>query len=547
MINTLYREIHHMAVVQISKIQVRRGQKNSPSGIPQLSSAEFAWAVDSQELFIGNGSVAEGAPFVGNTKILTENDNILELISGYRFASNDISIINSVSRPLQSKLDEYVSVADYGAAGDGISDSIPAFEKAFSELFRNNNSNYRKVLLVPNGNYFFSRDLEIPSNAIIQGETQENTRLIFGSNNIRLITDKGTGFSGFSSTDRPQNIKIYNLTISRTTGQTDLSGLRNSIFENVSFIGNYEITSDTIGSIETDPSAVFWNNISPIKGIVVTDINFKNCLFQSNSVSVKCLQRVSENTEVNFDNCKFFIGNTSIFIDGIAGQLTSWKIKDCEFEEIARQAFRSTYGRNTLVKDCQFKNCGNGENEADSPLTNIISFGESTSNQVLDCVFDRAQAATIDKPTDTPVVAEVLNANAVRITNRVFANIFKSDTFIPLTRLSVENKFTIINYFLRLGDHNRIGQLHLTVDENLSTVSITDSYQYSGLTAGSVGGITMTNFQFGAELLDNDTDSGIDTVLVTYRNDELAGREGKITFDVSYGNTARTILPFQTV
>jgi hypothetical protein len=107
-----------MAVVQISKIQLRRGQKNSQSGIPQLSSAEMAWAVDTQELFIGNGSVAEGAPYVGNTKILTEHDNILELIEGYRFGNDDPSIINSVTRSLQSKLDEYVSIADYGVVSD---------------------------------------------------------------------------------------------------------------------------------------------------------------------------------------------------------------------------------------------------------------------------------------------------------------------------------------------------------------------------------------------------------------------------------------------
>ena len=60
-----------MAVVQISKIQVRRGKK-TVSGIPQLASGELGWAVDTQELYIGNGSVAEGAPAVGNTKILTE-------------------------------------------------------------------------------------------------------------------------------------------------------------------------------------------------------------------------------------------------------------------------------------------------------------------------------------------------------------------------------------------------------------------------------------------------------------------------------------------
>ena len=102
-----------MAVVQISKIQVRRGQKNSNSGIPQLSSAEFAWAVDSQELFIGNGSVLEGAPYVGNTKVLTEHDNILELASSYQFASNDTAISLSVSRSLQSKEDETVSAVSY--------------------------------------------------------------------------------------------------------------------------------------------------------------------------------------------------------------------------------------------------------------------------------------------------------------------------------------------------------------------------------------------------------------------------------------------------
>jgi hypothetical protein len=92
-----------MAVVQISKIQVRRGLKNSGIGVPQLSSAEFAWAVDSQELFIGNGSVAEGAPYVGNTKVLTEHDNILELAASYRFADLEPSITQSVARSLQNK------------------------------------------------------------------------------------------------------------------------------------------------------------------------------------------------------------------------------------------------------------------------------------------------------------------------------------------------------------------------------------------------------------------------------------------------------------
>ena len=107
-----------MAVVQISKIQQRRGQKLL-SGMPQLSSAELAWAVDTQELFIGNGSVTEGAPYVGNTRVLTEHDNILELAGSYKFAEPDVSITASIFRSLQSKLDEIqVSVIDFGPQPD---------------------------------------------------------------------------------------------------------------------------------------------------------------------------------------------------------------------------------------------------------------------------------------------------------------------------------------------------------------------------------------------------------------------------------------------
>jgi hypothetical protein len=57
-----------VAIKQNSKIQVRSGLQQN---LPQLSQGEFGWAIDSQKLFIGNGNVANGAPFAGNTEILT--------------------------------------------------------------------------------------------------------------------------------------------------------------------------------------------------------------------------------------------------------------------------------------------------------------------------------------------------------------------------------------------------------------------------------------------------------------------------------------------
>ena len=61
-----------MAVIQISKIQVRRGLQEN---LPQLSSGEFGWSVDTRKLYIGNGSLSEGAPEVGLTEILTEHSS----------------------------------------------------------------------------------------------------------------------------------------------------------------------------------------------------------------------------------------------------------------------------------------------------------------------------------------------------------------------------------------------------------------------------------------------------------------------------------------
>ena len=67
-----------MAVTQISKIQVRRGRRED---LPSLSAGEMGWAVDTQQLFIGNGTFEDGALAEGNTEILTEKSQLGQLSS----------------------------------------------------------------------------------------------------------------------------------------------------------------------------------------------------------------------------------------------------------------------------------------------------------------------------------------------------------------------------------------------------------------------------------------------------------------------------------
>lgn len=522
-----------MAVVQISKIQIRRGQKNSSTGVPQLSSAELAWAVDTQELYIGNGSVEEGAPFVGNTKVLTEHDNILELASSYRFASDDPSITLSTKRSLLGKIDEIeVSVADFGAVGDGSTDNVIAFENALTQLFRNTDPTYKKVLVVPNGEYLFLSGLEIPSNARIRGETKEGAVLILDTNNVTFVTDSGQPIANFTSSDRPQNIEISNLTFKRSSGSIVLSGIKDSKFKNVRFQGEYSL-GGTVSSLSLETSAVSWNN--SLVGIKVDDIEFDECEFNYNSVSIKCIQSVRTDTTINFKDCDFFVNDTSMYIEGVVDQENLWNIKDTKFNQIATQAFQSTNGIGTKFLRCNFKDCGNGIATAASPSSSFINFGQSRDNLVLASVSNRQQAAGVVTSELIDGISEVYNSDFTELVNKNFSDIYLTDSFRPVAVVSALNNFINLNYILRLGDHIRKGKIEITIGDDKSKISTSDEYKYSDATPTSPGGVVMTNFEFKAELRDNDTDSGIETVVIFYRNPIATGALGNVSFDVSYG------------
>ena len=69
-----------MPIVQISRIQHRRGKATD---LPQLAAGELGWVVDDQRLYIGNGTVADGAPAVGNTEILTSGSSAFSSALNY--------------------------------------------------------------------------------------------------------------------------------------------------------------------------------------------------------------------------------------------------------------------------------------------------------------------------------------------------------------------------------------------------------------------------------------------------------------------------------
>lgn len=83
-----------MAVVQISKIQLRRGLQED---LPQLASAEMGWSIDERRLFIGNGTLAEGAPATGVTEILTSQTIFHELANIAILQGNVVTIESNIA------------------------------------------------------------------------------------------------------------------------------------------------------------------------------------------------------------------------------------------------------------------------------------------------------------------------------------------------------------------------------------------------------------------------------------------------------------------
>lgn len=508
-----------MAVIQISRIQQRRGQKLA-TGIPQLSSAELAWAVDTQELFIGNGSVAEGAPYVGNTRILTEHSNIFE-DAVYQFMPTVMG--NSVPRKAQDKLDEYVSVLDFIEKDqNGVILWADTFEAAIHDLFVSTNHNYRKVLTIPNGTYTFARHWSLQTGVILRGESQDNVILNMGGYTIN---------SGSVS-----DVKLQNFTIQGTGPVLNLTGLTNSSIENVTVNGTYSVN---VSANWYTPSIVWSNLVNTNK----TDyVDFINCKFDTVNTAVLVTQTDVFETNVKFDNCSFTNSFRGIAIDGIIGQSNRWIINDCLFSDIYNSAFVASHGKNTLIRNSAFYRCGNGTGTAENPLSIIILFGDVANNLVVDCSCDRRSAVSRSVSVNTEAIPDAENTSSstfVDYTNIDLVLGNKNTT--AFSTFSSTTDYIIVDYGVAIGDYTRTGKLHITVGDlvaNVQAINVIDNYSHSSAVYDPNGNDLTQQFEFGVS-----PTSTRNSVVLTYTNG--SGSIGEFVYKVSFGSVQSVVVPTQ--
>jgi len=306
-----------VAIVQISQITNRKGLQEN---LPQLAGAELGWSTDSRRLFIGNGTIQDGAPVIGNTEILTEFSDILAFTNTYTYKGQAAgytvqtgpTLGTPITLSLQSWLDQFASVLDFGAVGDGVTDDTAAINRALYQLYcREVNPQIRRGLFFPAGVYRVTASINIPPFATLYGEGGDNSIIAMDDGVADYVARTADSLQqignniGNAGATGPQNITISNMGFTHLDPTGSVFLVQDAIdmsFKNVGITGastTTDLTTDTNGSIGVSllsdasytceqivfDTCTFSGLVNavytdyPLKGLTVTN-SFLNVLYQ---------------------------------------------------------------------------------------------------------------------------------------------------------------------------------------------------------------------------------------------------------------------------
>jgi hypothetical protein len=377
-----------MAVIQISKMQVRRGQ-TAQTNFPQLSSGEFGWSIDQQQLFIGNGSVAEGAPAIGNTEIITERNisNFFLLANNYTYGTSlSAPVPNVETRSIQAKLDDSVNLNDFIRVDENNTTDITDFTTVIQSAI-NYASELKKPLIIPESEYVVSDTIYIPSyteirgagvgKTVIRNQSTTSTFQTIDSNEL-LFED----MSGDSTS--PRNVRINGVSFISTLTNAEpimrLDCLRDSVIEQCEFNGNIAVATAT----NTLATAINFRSTGVFPANLTNNVTIKNCNFYKVSAAVVSDYDIAniEITENTFKNLNEGIVLGKTVVPGVAVGPRHVRITNNSFSHINRQAVYAGSTSTLVTTDINSVNnfyydVGNN-NQGDSATTStteVILFG----------------------------------------------------------------------------------------------------------------------------------------------------------------------------
>ena len=497
-----------MAIVQISRITQRKGLSEN---LPQLAGAEFGWVIDERRLFIGNGTIQEGAPAIGNTEILTQYSDIFAIAGlytykgeagGYTVQTGPTSG-DPVKRTLQSVLDETASVKDFGATGDGETDDTDAINRALFQMFcRENNPQVRRSLFFPAGIYRVTDSIKIPPYCKLYGEGGDSSIIFlnatesstFGPYVARTADSlQQTGVNiGNNGAAPPQNIEIYNMGF-ESDEEIDLFLIENAeqiTFQDVSFNGPFSQSF-----IENSPGLVTTADIACVQfastvSYITNTVTFESCHFRGMSYGFDTDQQIQGVTVQNSKFDTLYQGVRLGTGTPVNGGPVGFRVLHNLFNNIAQEGIiigavdNNMTGYNIFLDVAT--NFQGGNQTPTAPIINI----QSDNNVSLGDMFERDETFNLIEPrikiNNKKVFAldkgerYKFGTYTQNAGQQVYLDLIGSPTTVITIKTTEAQAFTMQYRFKDdLNLTNRYGTLQVVCqdgDDSAGTLSYTDDY-----------------------------------------------------------------------
>ena len=524
-----------MPIVQISRIQHRRGKRTD---LPQLAAGELGWVVDEQRLFIGNGTVSDGAPAVGNTEIVTSGSSSFTTALNYVYKGylGDGTPIQTgasgdYTRTVQNALDDRVSVKAFGAMGDDSTDDTAAIQRALDEVYSDtdqNDTRARRIILFPAGTYRITTSMTIPPFAHLVGEGPDKTVIRNSGSTAVAVTedDDGQVFGsiGNSGATTPTQIQISNITFKNTTanGGVSIDNATKVYFHNCKFEGTY-------ASGGADVSASKGVTVRSTNALPCANVYFNHCQF---TAFARLIDLSYDVKNVRFNDCDF---NTAYYgamigeiMDGSTAGLTNGP-RDVQFtnsswDAISQQAIfvKPTAGadegvgpRNIISQSNWYgKSIANNFEGTDSIReTSIIQFDNDECTSSLD-FFERTDLRFTDGSSHMNAAPEIQGIGIQTKPIKSYTMLNNQSSAATMQEFpGLNGKGFSIRYKIERGGDTRTGEMIISSDG--------------------------TNIAYDDNSVDSDADVGVDLIAALDNKDSTAGNE-TIRFQYQTTNTGNT-------
>jgi hypothetical protein len=439
-----------VAILQISRITQRKGLAQD---LPQpLAGAELGWAIDERKLYIGNGELAEGAPFVGNTEVLTEFSDLLSYVTAYTYQGDAAGYTvqtgatsgNPVTQSIQARLDSYAIVTDFGATGDGVTDDTAAINRALYQIYcRQTNTQIRRSLFFPAGTYLVTGTILVPPFAQLYGEGSDSSIISFQVNDWVTLTPYASGVMVYYTVNGNYYRSKSIVPAEDPTSPGSPIAPTNTTYWEQQDLPEYVI--QTADSLQQTGVSIGTNGALPPQNIEMINMAVKTAN-QGNGTTVLhnvCL--VDRTSQVSFEQVNFqgpfttADGNTELDALACVHFNSSPSLPCVQINFSGCKFSGATYG---IMTDNVVKGCTITGGYFDTLFQGIMLDTEPTGVRIVENIFDNIYNEGI------VITGATLNASAYNIFYDV-GNIFLGIVTTPVIDIDADNNISVGDLFER--------------------------------------------------------------------------------------------------